>query len=177
MTGADGSYFLKLDLSRYLIQFISDRFARIRISMAEESGYKLPVTSLTKENFYMIPLAYKTDAGFIKVTYENAAEKVEVLDPLIVYEDEEYCYIALNAIESGTILAKTDSDERYTVRLTAELEGVYKISKGFTEFCPVVVLDRTDDYILAAKNTRGGVSAYDAILLNAKGYTSGQILQ
>ena len=177
VTGADGSYFLKLDLSRYLIQFISDRFARIRISMAEESGYKLPVTSLTKENFYMIPLAYKTDAGFIKVTYENAAEKVEVLDPLIAYEDEEYCYIALNAIESGTILAKTDSDERYTVRLTAELEGVYKISKGFTEFCPVVVLDRTDDYILAAKNTRGGVSAYDAILLNAKGYTSGQILQ
>ena len=111
------------------------------------------------------------------VVSENAAEKVEVLDPLIAYEDEEYCYIALNAIESGTILAKTDSDERYTVRLTAELEGVYKISKGFTEFCPVVVLDRTDDYILAAKNTRGGVSAYDAILLNAKGYTSGQILQ
>ena len=177
VTGADGSYFLQLDLSRYMIQFIADRFARIRINRTEESGYKLPVTALTKEKFYMIPLAYRTDAGFIKVTYENGAENAEVLDPLVAFEDEEYCYIAMNGIESGTILARADSEERYTVRLTAELEGVYKISKGFTEFCPVIILDSSDDYVLAAKNVRGGVSAYDTILLNAKGYSSGQILQ
>ena len=90
VTGADGSYFLQLDLSRYMIQFIADRFARIRINRTEESGYKLPVTALTKEKFYMIPLAYRTDAGFIKVTYENGAENAEVLDPLVAFEDEEY---------------------------------------------------------------------------------------
>lgn len=177
VAGADGSYFLQLDLSRYMVQFISDRFTRIRIERTEESGYKLPVTAMTKESFYLIPLAYKNDAGFIQVTYDNAAEGAGILDLPVAYEDETYCYVPLDAAESGTILAMPDSEERYTIRLTEELEGVYKISKGYTEFCPVVILDSSDDYILAAKNTMNGVSAYDTILLNAKGYSSGQILQ
>ena len=63
------------------------------------------------------------------------------------------------------------------MRLTAELDGVYMISKGFSEFCPVVFFAESDDYVLAAQNVRNGVSVYDTILLNAAGYTSGQILQ
>ena len=177
VTGADGGYYLQLDLSRYLIQFISDRYTRIRLRRSEEDGYKLPKTALTKEDFYMVPKEYLTDAGFIQASYENGVESVKAIKPDIAYEDDKYYYLALTAIEGGTILAKPESADRYTVRLTAALEGVYKISKGFTEFCPVVILDQTDDYILAAQNVRNGVSAYDTILLNAAGYRSGQILQ
>lgn len=177
VTGADGGYYLKLDLSRYLIQFISDRFTMIRIRRTEEDGYKLPKTALTKEELYMIPRSYLTDAGFIQADYENGKENIKAIRPEIVFEDDRYCYVAKSAVEGGTILARPDSEERYTVRLTAELDGVYKISKGFTEFCPVVILDETDDYVLAAQNVRNGVSAYDTILLNAAGYSAGQILQ
>ena len=98
----------------------------------------------------MIPKEYLTDAGFIKASYESGTERVETVDPEILCEDERYCYVPLNAIESGTILAKPDSADRYTVRLTAALDGVFRISKGFTEFCPVVILDESDDYVLAA---------------------------
>ena len=149
----------------------------IRIRRTEEDGYKLPKTALTKEEFYMIPRAYLTDAGFIEAKYDNGRENVQTVKADVVFEDEKYVYAALSAFESGTILARPESDERYTVRLTAELDGVYKISKGFTEFCPVVILAESDDYVLAAQNTPGGVSAYDTILLNAAGYHSGQILQ
>ena len=177
VTGADGAYYLELDLSRYMIRFISDRYTRIRIDRAETTGYKIPKTALTTEKLYMIPRDYLTDAGLIKATYENGQESVEITNPGITYEDEQYLYIAQSELESGTILAKPDSDERYTVRLTADLEGVYQIGKGFTEFSPVVILDESDDYILAAKNVKNSVSAYDTILLNAKGYHAGQILQ
>ncbi len=177
VTGTDGSYFLKLDLSRYMIQFVSDRFTMVRIRRSEEDGYKLPKTALTKESFYMIPRAYLTEAGFIEANYDEGRENVRTMKADIVFEDEKYYYVAQTAFKSGTILAKPESDERYTVRLTADLDGVYKISKGFTEFCPVVIIDESDDYVLSAQNVRNGVSAYDTILLNAAGYTSGQILQ
>ena len=71
VTGADGGYYLKLDLSRYLVRFISDRFTMIRIRRSDETGYKLPKTALTKETCFMIPREYLTDAGFIAVSYEN----------------------------------------------------------------------------------------------------------
>ena len=177
VTGADGGYYLKLDLSRYMIQFISDRYTRIRIRRSEEDGYKLPKTALTQEDFYMIPKEYLTDAGFIAASYASGTESVKSVKPAVLYEDERYCYVAMSEMEGGTILAKPDSADRYTVRLTAPLDGVYKISKGYTEFCPVVILDETDDYVLGAQNVRNGVSAYDTILLNAAGYRSGQILQ
>ena len=177
VTGADGGYYLKLDLSRYLIRFISDRYTMIRIRRSEDDGYKIPKTALTKEEFYMIPRAYLTDAGFIQASYENGRENVQTVKADVVFEDEKYYYVAKTAFAGGTILARPESDERYTVRLTAELDGVYKISKGFTEFCPVVIIAESDDYVLSAQNVRNGVSAYDTILLNAAGYTSGQILQ
>ena len=177
ITGADGGYYLKLDLSRYLIRFISDRYTMIRIRRTEENGYKLPKTALTKESFYMIPRDYLTDAGFIQASYDGGRETVQTVKTDIVFEDEKYYYVAQTAFAGGTILARPDSSERYTVRLTAELDGVYKISKGFTEFCPVVIVAESDDYVLSAQNVRNGVSAYDTILLNAAGYTSGQILQ
>ena len=177
VTGADGKYYLKLELSRYLIQFVSDRYTRIRIRRTEEDGYKLPKTALTEEEFYMIPREYLTDAGFIAASYEDGRESVKTVKTGIAFEDERYYYVAKSEIAGGTILAKPDSEERYTVRLTAGLQGVYKISKGFTEFCPVVIMDESDDYVLAVQNVRNGVSAYDTILLNAAGYSSGQILQ
>ena len=149
----------------------------IRIRRTEEDGYKLPKTALTKETFYMIPRDYSTDAGFIQASYEGGRETVRTVRADIVFEDDRYVYVAKTAFDGGTILAKPDSDERYTVRLTADLDGVFKISKGFTEFCPVVILAESDDYVLAAQNVRNGVSAYDTILLNAAGYHSGQILQ
>ena len=149
----------------------------IRIRTSEEDGYKLPKTALTKESFYMIPRAYLTEAGFIEANYDEGRETVRTVKADIAFEDEKYYYVAQTAFKSGTILARPESDERYTVRLTADLDGVYKISKGFTEFCPVVIIAESDDYVLSAQNVRNGVSAYDTILLNAAGYTSGQILQ
>ncbi|MBR4166038.1 MAG: hypothetical protein IKR43_07360, partial [Lachnospiraceae bacterium] len=177
VTGADGGYYLRLDLSRYLVRFISDRFTMIRIRRTEEDGYKLPKTALTKESFYMIPREYLTDAGFALVNYVDGRENVQSVRTDIVFEDDRYYYVTGTDLAEGSILAKPDSEERYTVRLKAELDGVYKISKGFTEFCPVVITAESDDYVLSAQNVRNGVSAYDTILLNAAGYVSGQILQ
>lgn len=177
VTGADGGLYLQLELSRYMIRFIGDRFARIRISRSEESGFKLPKTALTTEELYMIPRDYQTDGGFIAVNYTDGGENVSLIDPDLAFTDEQYCYVELSKIEGGTILAKPDSAERYTVRLTAQMDGVYKIGKGYTEYCPVVIIDSSEDYVLVARNTERGLTSYETILLNAKGYRAGQILQ
>ena len=177
VTGADGNYYLQLELSRYMVRFIADRYAQIRISRTQDYGFKIPKTSLTAEEYYMIPKEYRTDAGFIRVSYANGVESVSAADLEVVFSDDRYCYVSTESVESGAILARPDSDERCTVRLTAALTGVYKINKGYTEFCPVVILDSSDDYVLAAKNVENGITSYDTILLNAEGYRSGQILQ
>ncbi len=176
ITGADGSYLVKLDLTQYMIQFISERFTGISIHTAEEKGYKIPRSCLTSANCYLIPNEYETDSGFLVMDYSGGSGIPVATKPDVVFRDGSYCYVLREELPEGCVLAKPDSQERYTVRLTQSLDGVLVINKGFTEFTPVELLDESADYLLVSKATVNGISAYDTLLLNAKGHADGEIL-
>lgn len=177
LTGADGSYFVKLDLDRYMVQFASERYTRIRVSRSAEKGFKIPRSAVVSENFYMIPRGFESDSGFIFMDYSGSMTNPVVISPKVYFRDEQYCYVSVQDLDNGMVLAKPESDDRYTVRLTSLLDGVYEINKGYTVFCPIEILDESDDYLLIRRNTTNGVAAYDTLLLDARGYTMGQLLQ
>ena len=71
-TGKDGAVYGKLDMNRYMAQFIMDRFIEFEIQQPQAKGLKIPVTAVTEKNFYMVPKSYaaqggdSTDIGFNK---------------------------------------------------------------------------------------------------------------
>ena len=181
LTGADGSYLLQISLSRFLIRFASERYTEIRIDQNAQSGYKIPRSALVTESFYLIPREYEIDdpevnGKFLAESYSGQVASAQLIDPTVYYRDDNYCYVSRSEVPEGTVLAATDSSERFTVRLNAFLNGVYLINTGYTHFCPIEILDEDAEYFLVSTNLKGGLSTYDTILLNADRYKEGQVL-
>ena len=51
---------------------------------------------------------------------------------------------------------------------TEKLDGVYCCNKGYCEFRPVEISYQNNEYCIIKKNTSGGLSAYDHIILDPK---------
>ena len=183
MNGADGSYLMELKLTRYLVQFATERFAEIRIDQAGEKGYKVPLSCQVEETVYLIPRDYElkddkgNGVGFLQAVYNGSVQTAQYIQPTVYIRNEEYCYVSRESLPPETTLIKQDSQDRFTVRLTTVLNGVYQINSGFTVFCPIEILERSGEYLLVKRGTPNGIATYDSLLLNADGYTTGQILR
>lgn len=53
ITGGDGKTYGKLDFSKYMEQFISDRFVDFEIITEEVTGLKIPKSAVTDVEFYL----------------------------------------------------------------------------------------------------------------------------
>ena len=62
VTGGDGKTYGKLDFSKYMEQFVSDRYVDFEIVTDEVRGLKIPRSSVTDVTFYVIPKDYYVSA-------------------------------------------------------------------------------------------------------------------
>ncbi len=179
INGADGSYLLELSLSRYMVRFASDRFTEIRIDSMGGTGYKIPKSCQVTENMFLIPREYELEdnAGFLEEIYSGTVRTAQLITPTVSWRDEKYCYVDTQSLKAETVLIKPESQDRYTVRLTASLTGVYQINAGFTVFCPIEVLEENGEYLLVKKGSAMSIATYDKLLLNGSKYRAGQILR
>ena len=181
--GPDGSLLLRLDLSRYLVQFATDRFTEIRLEGFGAEGYKIPVSCRVQENVYLIPrefearLASGEPDGFYQEIVTGSEQTIRHITPTVFKRDEQYCYVSRQDLPAESVLLKQDSQDRYTVRLTAAMTGVYQVNAGYTVFCPVEILEESGEYLLVKRGTEKGIATFDEILLNGTRYTDGQILR
>ena len=58
VTRGDGKTYGKLDFSKYMEQFVSDRYVDFEIVTDEVRGLKIPRSSVTDVTFYVIPKDY-----------------------------------------------------------------------------------------------------------------------
>lgn len=183
INGGDGSLMLRLDLNRYLVQFATDRFTEIRIENQGASGLKIPASCRVEENAYLIPREYETilpdgsTDGFYQEIRRGSETTVRHILPRVFRRDDTYCYVSREDVPAESILIKQNSQDRYTVRLTTSLVGVYQINTGYTVFCPIEILEESGEYLLVERGTPHGISTFDKILLNASRYNAGQILR
>ncbi|MBP5153881.1 MAG: hypothetical protein ILP12_02590 [Lachnospiraceae bacterium] len=182
-TGADGGMYIELQLHQYLIQFVNDRYTQIRIPLETGTGYKIPASALTSKDYYIIPLAFGSEteergkAAFVCETYSGTSVEARRVELTVYRQDDEYYYIDKADIADGTVIAREDSDERYTVRLSTALTGVYQVNRGYTVFRQIEALRTDGDYCFIRSGTAYGVSTFDMILLEAAGISEGQILR
>ena len=181
----DGGYYARIDLKRYMIQYINNRYIDLEIKMNDEVGLKIPKSSILQKEFYKIPVDYVAsgqsgdtilEAVYQKdgsVDYESRNTMILSLDNESDQKDGEeeqkYCYIPVEDFKAGTeISADTLGSSLFRLSETVQLDGVYCCNKGYCEFCPVEIAYQNNEYCIIRKDTTGGLSAYDHIILDPK---------
>lgn len=176
ITGTDGKAYGKLDFNKYMVEFVSDRYIDFEILSDKVSGLKIPVSAITKKDFYLVPIEYlaqggdSSETGFFKETYGETGTSAVFIPTTLYYATDEFYYI--DSAEDGTFTAgdyivKPNSTDRYQIGQTASLEGVYNINKGYSVFKQIEILDSNDEYCTVKKNMKYGLSVYDHIVLDA----------
>lgn len=181
ITGADGGIYGKLDFSKYMEQFVSDRFIDFEIITEEVKGLKIPRSAVADVDFFLIPKDFLVRSsegsarGFYKETYTENGPSVVLVSCDIYNSDDEYYYVDAgekSEVKAGDYLVKENSQDRYQVGTMASLQGVYNINRGYTVFRKIVVLNSNDEYYTVEKGTDYGLSVYDHIVLNAAAVTA-----
>lgn len=185
ITGSDGKSYGKLDFNQYMVQFVTDRFVTFEVDAERADGLKIPVTSVTTKNFYLVPLEYLTQggdsstSGFMKEIYSENGTFAEFVPTTIYYSTDEYYYIDMSEnspLKVGDYLIRPDSQERYQLGSSASLQGVYNINKGYAVFKQIEILKSNDEYYTIRKGTSYGLSVYDHIVLDASTVYEGELI-
>lgn len=179
VTGADGKLYGKLDFTKYMEQFVSDRFVDFEIITEEVKGLKIPRSAVTNMEFYVIPREYLVGSGFLKETYSESGTSAVLVSADIYSSDEENYYVDAgenSVLKAGDYLVKENSGDRYQVGTMASVQGVYNINRGYTVFRKIEVLTSNDEYYTVKKGTDYGLSVYDHIVLDAAAVTANGVI-
>ncbi|BBF42244.1 membrane-fusion protein [Lachnospiraceae bacterium KM106-2] len=175
--------YAELSLSRYLDQFLNDRFVSIQIRYQSAKGLKIPKTSVMDRKFYRIPLTYFSksgasgDNGVTVVKYsENGEAKAKFIPATIYKQDKKYGYIDSSLLDAGDILKSPSSGGDFTVGRTSKFKIVYNVNKGYTVFRLVDIIYENEEYYLVSDDTKYGLSTYDHIVTNALTVENKQII-
>lgn len=173
----DGNSYLELEFNNSMITFTNDRFLDVELILQEETGLKIPVSSIASKEFFLVPDSFiiqttnSNRGNVIRQCYlENGDISTEYLEIEIYNYDaaEKVYYLDSSILNAGDILYKLDSQETYTISRRATLIGVYNMNKGYADFKQINILYQNDEYAIVKSNTRYGLNVYDYIVLNAE---------
>lgn len=186
LTNPDGNTYLKLSFTNSMVTFLSDRFLDVELIVEDETGLKIPVSSIVQKEFFLIPEEYVIPSGssgrgsIIRQCYlEDGTISSEMLEiDLYSFDDEtrEY-YLDSTILDTGDILYKLDSQETFTVSRRATLIGVYNINRGYADFKQINILYQNEEYAIVKSNTRYGLSVYDYIVQDASTVSDDQFIK
>lgn len=173
-TAADGQTLVGLSFSNSMVTFCTERYIDIELILEEDSGLKIPNSSIVEKQFYLVPEEYVTQGGnsdsygVLRETYlEDGTASTEFVETTVYnVEDGEY-YLDDSSLRIGDRLIKPDSAEDYTISKQGSLIGVYNINKGYADFKQIVILYQNDEYAIVQSNTTYGLNVYDYIVLDA----------
>ena len=184
-TNANDETFVKLSFTNSMITFSTERFINIELLLENESGLKIPNTSIAEKEFFMVPKEYITKGGkqgkegVLKEVINDEGNVTSQFVQTSIYSetDTEY-YLDDMALRIGDRLIMPDSTESFIIneRDTGSLIGVYNINKGYAEFREINILYQNDDYAIVKPNTTYGLSVYDYIILDAESVSDNEML-
>lgn len=161
--------FLTFDHS--MVRYVGERFLDIELILEDETGLKIPKSSVTEKEFYIIPEDYITLGGNssqsgVLVQSDGEDASFHALD--VYYRDSEtgMVYLNMDELKKGDVLIKPDSADTYTISEKASLQGVYNINKGYAEFKPVEILCESEEYYIVESGNDYGLTNYDHIALD-----------
>lgn len=188
----NGQQYLQLDFNNSMVRFSGERFLDIQFLIDDTSGLKIPTSSITTKEFFIIPEAYvmkggKDDAdGFMVESFDddgNSTSKFvaptfySISDGMVYIDPNQGSFTSNETyIKAGDRIVIPDSNDLYQVGKTATLEGVYCINQGYTQFRKIKVLYSNEEYSIVEEGTTFGLTIYDRIVLNAEAVKEEQVI-
>lgn len=170
----DGNTYAQLSFTNSMVSFVNDRFLEIELLLHEETGLKIPNSSIVEREFFLIPEEFITHSGdtnsygvLREAVLEDGTRTTEYIELGIYSLIEGEYYVDAGVIQSGDHLLRTDSTETYTVSKRATLIGVYNMNKGYADFRQIEILYQNEEYAIVKSNTDYGLNVYDLIVQDA----------
>lgn len=179
-----GEQYLVLNLRNSMIRYAYERFVDINIMLDQQSGLKIPNSSITEKSFYIVPKKFLTSGNtetqqglLIAHLQENGSYSDEEFTPVtIYYQTEDNIYLSQDDIKYGDLVILSGSTEQYEVQEEEQLKGVYNINKGYAVFRQIEILYQNDDYTIIKAGTEYSIMMYDHIALNGKQVSENQMI-
>jgi hypothetical protein len=173
-TNEEGDTFVSLSFTNSMITFCTDRFIDIELLLEEETGLKIPNSSIVEKEFFIVPKEYVTKGGnsgndgVLLETYDEDGNATTEFTETTIYQetDTEY-YLDDTVLRAGNYIVKPESTEKYAISKTGSLIGVYNINKGYADFKQITILYQNEEYAIVKPNTVYGLNVYDYIVLDA----------
>lgn len=182
LTKEDGAY-LVLEFNNSVIRFVDDRYLELELLLTDTTGLKIPNTAITEKDFISIPKEYITKGGdsnnngilLVKKDKEGA-ESVVFTKATLFYETDASYYISAEDVKLGDVVVLPESTERYTLKESGSLEGVYNVNKGYAVFRRIEKLFENEEYTIVESGTSNGISMYDHIALDSSAVSENDIV-
>lgn len=187
-----GQQYIQLNFNNSMVRFAADRYLDIQFLIDDTSGLKIPSSSITTKEFYIIPEAYVMKGGdndtngfMIESFNEEGYSTQKFVTPTFYSITDGMVYIDPNQgsftsnetyVKAGDRVIIPDSNDLYQIGNTAELEGVYCINQGYTQFKKIKVLYSNEEYTIVEEGTTFGLTIYDRIVLNAEAVKEDQVI-
>lgn len=188
----NGEQYLQLDFNNSMVRFASERYLDIQFLIDDTSGLKIPSSAITTKEFFVIPEEYVMTGGedntsgfMVEVFDENGYSAQKFVAPTFYSVTDGMVYIDPNQgsftsnetyIKEGDRVIAPDSNDMYEVGKKEELEGVYCINQGYTQFRKIKVLYANEEYTIVEEGTAYGLTIYDRIVLNAEAVKEDQVI-
>ena len=181
----DNEVFCRLDFNNSMSSFISERFLDVELVLGEETGLKVPNSSIIEKEFYLIDDNYITfdtvnNIYYISITgYDETGQAIVMRKEISVYAHDEknhVYYVDETKVTAGDVLHMNDSQNVFVVKDRGTLTGVYNINKGFADFKEITILAQNDEYAIVKPNSTYGLRVYDYIALRADNVSDDQFI-
>ena len=167
----------KITLNKYVMLYSYDRITDIELSSSSDTGLQVPNTAIVAKEYYSVPEEYLTKGGNSNKTgfMVQTGNNVNFQEISVSAKKDGECFINKDSISEGTVLVRPDSDDRYTVKKTGMVDGVFCVNAGYTDFYPVEIIQSSKEYSLV-RESQTGLSIYDRILLQAAGHEENEVI-
>ena len=176
----DNEHFCKVDMTDYAVRYLKQRFLDIELDISDQEGLKIPTSSLTTKEFYVIPSEYyisyedenEVKYGFTYMNYDKETRQTsyEFVPAECYYEDKDkgVVYVDTKDFEHGQYVYCMEDETLYQVSVIESLEGVFNVNKGYAIFRRIEMITRGDEYCIVAAGADRSLSVHDHIVLNSK---------
>lgn len=175
----DGHYYGKLLFDNSMIRYAEDRFLNIELILEQESGLKIPKSSVIEKDFYVVPPEYITSnesgtmQGFL---FKEEGETVFHTAEIYHITEEGEVYLNPGDFGQNTVLVNPGSSESFTLKEKKSLKGVYSINKGYTVFKQITILCENEDYYIIDEGVDYSLSNYDHIVLDGSMVNASEVV-
>jgi putative membrane fusion protein len=180
----ENSYFLNISLSKYMTDYIDERYLSIEIILDKYEGLKIPNTAIVEKNVYKLPVAYIAKGGnedeedkvYVQRLDENGEVTVEKIDRDIYKTGDDYYLVNPDSFADTDVIVQMDTNDTISVSLLSseKVQGVYIANKGIADFTEITVVKAGDEFTIVSDEDK--LREFDNIIMDSSQVIENQII-